>query len=68
MKKIILTKKIFPYFHSLGLISVPAGRFPGGARWAASLALLAPGSHLWRWSPRSRPASTPINLYYWHTF
>jgi len=49
--------------HKVWLISVPTGRFPGGVRWAASLALLAPGSHLWRWSRRSRPASTPINLY-----
>jgi len=31
-----------------GVISVPAGRFPGGVRWAASLAMLAAGSHLWR--------------------
>jgi len=23
-------------------------KLPGGVRWAASLALLAPGSHLWR--------------------
>jgi len=30
------------------LISVPTRRFPGGVRWAASLALLAPGSHLRR--------------------
>jgi len=38
-------------------------KLPGGVRWAASLAMLAPGFHLWRWSPRSRPAWTKMNLY-----
>jgi len=31
-KKNCFNEKILPYFHSVGLISVPIGRFPGGAQ------------------------------------
>ena len=44
IKAIIIFTTVLAHLHNVGVIFVPAGRFHGGVRWAASLAMLAPGS------------------------
>jgi len=64
MGKLQYKDELFAFLAKYGLIMRDWFPFRLGAFLGASDEPLrfAAGSHLWRWSPRSRPTSTPINL------